>query len=100
MDHMDASRHVSLSCFGSCVRLLHRSAQYAADSRWMNAEFTILTRSLVRMRMPLQAFRASSHLEYDSLVLHREESNASDIKSQMKRESSKQTELRRTITSA
>ena len=33
---------------------------------------TILTRSLVRMRMPLQALRASSHLEYDSLVLHRQ----------------------------
>jgi len=33
---------------------------------------TILTRSLVRMRMPLQAFRASIHLAYDSLVLHRQ----------------------------
>lgn len=33
---------------------------------------TILTRSLVRMRIPLQAFRASIHLAYDSLVLHRQ----------------------------
>ena len=31
---------------------------------------TILTRSRVRTRMPLHALRASSHLEYDSFVLH------------------------------
>ena len=65
----------------------------------MNVAFTILTRSLVRMRMPLQAFRASSHLEYDSLVLHRESPNAHGITSQIERESCEQTELCRTISS-
>lgn len=30
------------------------------------------TRSLVPIKMPLQAFLASSHREYDSLVLHRQ----------------------------
>ena len=64
----------------------------------MNAELTILTRSLVRMRMPLQAFRASSHLEYDSLVLHREVHNVHGIAPQMKRLSSKQIKLCRNIT--
>ena len=56
----------------ACIKLLHCSAQYAASAGGVNADLTILTRSLVRMRMPLQAFRASSHLEYDSLVLHRD----------------------------
>ena len=63
----------------------------------MDAVITILTRSLVRMRMPLQAFRASSHLEYDSLVLHRDAPNAHGITPQKERESSKQIELCRTI---
>ncbi len=51
----------------------------------MYAELTILTRSLVRMRMPLHAFRASSHLEYDSLVLHREGHNVHCIAPQMEK---------------
>ena len=52
----------------------------------MKAVFTILTRSLVRMRMPLQAFRASSHLEYDSLVLHRQVPDAHCIPREMQGE--------------
>ena len=49
-----------------CIGQLHilRQTQESASG-----SLTILTRSLVRMRMPLQALRASSHLEYDSLVL-------------------------------
>ena len=59
--------------------------------------FTILTRSLVRMRMPLQAFRASSHLEYDSLVLHREVPDAHGIALEIEGELSKPAKLCRTI---
>ena len=63
----------------------------------MDADITILTRSLVRMRMPLQAFRASSHLEYDSLVLHRDVPDAHGIAPEIERELSMQAKLCRTI---
>ena len=89
--------HVKLSCLGCLYQATTPQCTETQLAGGVNAVFTILTRSLVRMRMPLQAFRASSHLEYDSLVLHREVPNAHGIAPEIERELSMQATLCRTF---